>query len=169
MCCHASGQHPFWRPDIVDGSNIHSLLLPYRHIRFQLILTQRGVNPRRQGNKTRTPDSAKFLAAFTQQLLNTLFTMGHEGLRDDDGDGKTITPYHMTKRITTYQDRDPYCKEFHKLIRKLGAEIDLRTGKVFTSKCALPFSHSRVLQKARRWPWVFNCARLSNQAPLHGN
>ena len=119
----------------VDGSNIHSPLLPYRRIRMELIITHRGVNIQRQGRETRTPDSAKFLAAFTQQLLNTLFTMGHEGLRDDDGDGKTITPYHMAKRITTYQDRDPYYKEFHKLIQKLGAEIDLRTGKVFTSNC----------------------------------
>ena len=50
--------------------------------------------------------------------------MGHEGLRDDDGDGKTITPYHMAKRITTYQDRDPYYKEFYELTQKLGAEID---------------------------------------------
>ena len=52
------------------------------------VLTHRDVNIRRQGNETRTPDSAKFLAAFTQQLLNTLFTMGHEGLRDEDGDWK---------------------------------------------------------------------------------
>ena len=121
---------------MVDGSNIHSLLLPYRPIHFQLIIRQRQLGIQRQGRETRTPDSAKFIAAFTQQLLNTLFTMGHEGLRDDDGDGKTITPYHMAKRITAYQDRDPYYKEFHKLIQKLGAEIDLRTGKVFTSKCA---------------------------------
>ena len=102
---------------------LRRLLLPYHDIRSRLIKTRQV--------KSVSLDSVKFLAAFTQQLLHTLFTMGHQELLDDDLT-LTITPYHMAKRITTYR---PYHRQFYKLIQKLGAEIDLRTtvnSKVFT-------------------------------------
>ena len=102
---------------------LRRLLLPYHDIRSRLIKTRQV--------KSVSLDSVIFLAAFTRQLLNTLFTMGHQELLDDDLT-LTITPYHMAKRITTYR---PYHRQFYKLIQKLGAEIDLRTtvkSKVFT-------------------------------------